>query len=70
MKNSTRNKRVAEAFYLTHDIEKYGSGFVRIRKAIEDYPTMEFRFRNAEYGSFSELSYVKQKMGSGKSEPE
>ncbi len=27
-----------EAFYLTGNIEKYGSGFIRIRKALEDYP--------------------------------
>lgn len=29
----TRNKLIAEAFYLTADIEKYGTGFTRIRKA-------------------------------------
>ena len=28
---STRNKQIAESFYLTNDIEKYGSGFIRIR---------------------------------------
>jgi hypothetical protein len=32
------NKLVAEAFCLTGSIEKYGSGFIRIRKALEDYP--------------------------------
>ena len=31
-----RNKMIAEAFYLTGDIEKYGSGFMRIRNAIAD----------------------------------
>ena len=30
------------AFYLTNDIEEYGSGFIRIRRFIADYPTMEF----------------------------
>ncbi len=33
-----RNKLIAEAFYLTGDIEKYGSGFVRVRQAIKKYP--------------------------------
>jgi ATP-dependent DNA helicase RecG len=35
-----RNKLVAEAFYLTGNIEKYGSGFIRIRKALRDYPEL------------------------------
>jgi ATP-dependent DNA helicase RecG len=38
----TRNKLVAEAFYLTNNIEKYGSGFIRIRKELEDYPGIDF----------------------------
>jgi ATP-dependent DNA helicase RecG len=58
---STRNKQIAEAFYLTHDIEKYGSGFVRIRKAIANYPTMLFGFREAESGFITEFSYIEQK---------
>ena len=37
-----RNKLVAEAFYLTNNIEKYGSGFIRIRKALQDYPEASF----------------------------
>ena len=37
-----RNKLVAEAFYLTNNIEKYGSGFIRIRKALQDYPEVHF----------------------------
>ncbi|TBR14841.1 MAG: hypothetical protein EPO43_06205 [Rugosibacter sp.] len=36
-KSSLRNKLIAEAFYLTSNIEKYGSGFIRIRKALRDY---------------------------------
>ena len=58
---STRNKQLAEAFYLTHDIEKYGSGFIRVRKAIETYPTMEFNFYAADYGCVSEFKYSEQK---------
>ncbi len=58
---STRNKLIAEAFYLTKDIEKYGSGFVRVRKQIASYPTMKFDYRNDGYGFFAEFSYTKQK---------
>lgn len=59
---STRNKLIAEAFYLTKDIEKYGSGFTRIRKEIKDYPTMEFLYENRNYGFFTELKYVEQRI--------
>ena len=34
----TRNKLVAEAFYLTGNIEKNGSGYIRIRKELQAYP--------------------------------
>ena len=37
-----RNKLIAEAFYLTRNIEKYGSGFIRIRKELEGYPDVRF----------------------------
>ena len=36
--SQTRNKLIAEAFYLTKNIEKYGSGLIRIRKELEAYP--------------------------------
>jgi predicted HTH transcriptional regulator len=58
---STRNKQLAEAFYLTHDIEKYGSGFTRIRKLITNYPTMIFSFHSRGDGFVSELHYTLQK---------
>jgi ATP-dependent DNA helicase RecG len=38
----TRNKLIAEAFYLTHNIEKYGSGFIRIRQELQAYPEVSF----------------------------
>ena len=38
----TRNKLIAEAFYLTNNIEKYGSGFIRIRKELAAYPEIKF----------------------------
>jgi ATP-dependent DNA helicase RecG len=37
-----RNKLIAEAFYLTKNIEKYGSGFIRIRKELKAYPEVKF----------------------------
>ena len=66
---STRNKLIAEAFYLTKDIEKYGSGFTRIRSMIADYPTMKFEYRNADYGFFAEFSYTEQKISTQKKCP-
>lgn len=39
----TRNKLIAEAFYLTNNIEKYGSGYIRIRKELEAYPELASR---------------------------
>lgn len=56
-----RNKLIAEAFYLTGDIEKYGSGFVRIRNEIASYPTMEFNFEEKPTGFLVTLSYTEQK---------
>jgi len=37
-----RNKLIAEAFYLTKNIEKYGSGFIRIRNELKAYPKVSF----------------------------
>jgi len=59
---STRNKLIAEAFYLTKDIEKYGSGFMRIRKEIANYPTMKFEYKLIANGFLAEFNYVKQKI--------
>lgn len=59
---STRNKLLAEAFYLTGDIEKYGSGFIRVRNEIADYYTMKFDFENQSSGFVSKLSYDIQKI--------
>ena len=40
--SSIRNKLLAEAFYLMGDIEKYGTGFIRIRQQLLDYPDTSF----------------------------
>lgn len=56
-----RNKLIAEAFYLTGDIEKYGSGFERIRDEIKAYPTMKFEFQEIGNGFLTSLKYDLQK---------
>ncbi len=54
---SARNKLIVEAFFLTGDIEKYGTGFHRIRTAIKDYPGMRFNYKEVQDGFMSELRY-------------
>ena len=61
----TRNKLIAECFYLTKDIEKYGSGYIRVREAIKEYPTMLFEYKETGDGFLASLSYKKQRIGSG-----
>ena len=60
-KSRARNKLIAEAFYLTGDIEKYGTGYIRIRKAIRSYPTMSFKYFEDGDGYTTELTYKTQK---------
>ncbi len=38
------------------DIEKYGTGFHRIRTAIKDYPETRFNYKEAQDGFMSELN--------------
>ena len=56
-----RNKLIAEAFYLTGDIEKYGSDFLRIREAISLYPTMKIDFKEIGDGFMVTVGYTEQK---------
>ncbi len=58
---NTRNKLIAEAFYLIGEIEKYGSGFLRIRREIKAYPTMKLLIANAPNGLLTTISYNQQK---------
>lgn len=60
----TRNKLIAEAFYLAGDIEKYGTGYTRIRNEIKDYPTMSFEFEEMANAWLVTLSYEKQHISS------
>lgn len=62
--SSARNKLIVEAFFLTGDIEKYGTGFHRIRTAIKNYPGMHFNYKEMQNGFASELGYT----GVGKNE--
>ena len=57
-----RNKLIAEAFYLTGDIEKYGSGFKRILNEIKQYPTMRLECKEIPNGFLVELIYTSQKI--------
>lgn len=61
-----RNKLIAEAFYLTGDIEKYGSGFLRIRKVLADYPSMTIECKEISGGLMVTIGYVKQKISTVK----
>lgn len=52
---SHRNKLLAEAFYLTGEVEKYGTGFIRIRNQLrEEFPDMELRL-DSDSGAFHVL---------------
>ncbi len=48
--SSIRNRLLAEAFFLMGDIERYGTGFVRIREALSSYSEIEFKIE--EIGDF------------------
>lgn len=52
--SSIRNKLLAEAFYLTGDIEKFGTGFVRIREYLREYP--EISISVEEMGDFFKVA--------------
>jgi ATP-dependent DNA helicase RecG len=56
-----RNKLITEAFYLTGDIEKYGSGYIRIREEIKSYPTMKFEYKESGNGYLVTISYTSPK---------
>lgn len=55
--SSLRNKLVAEAFYLTGNIEKYGSGFIRIENELKDYPQLSYEF--SEIANAMQITFFK-----------
>ncbi len=58
----SRNKLITEAFYLTKDIEKHGSGYRRIREYIKEYPSMYFDFEENSGGYLAKMGYKEQKI--------
>lgn len=58
----TQNKLIAEAFYLTGEIEKYGNRFLRIRKEVSIYPTMKLTVEEIPNGLNIMLSYTNRKV--------
>lgn len=62
-KSRLRNKLVAEAFYLTGNIEKYGSEFIRIRKAIRDYPELSLSTEEISGGIMLTFAQINQSGG-------
>ena len=54
--SSIRNKIVAEAFFLTGDIEKYGTGFIRIRKKLNELKTATYKI--SEIGDFFKVELL------------
>ena len=60
----TRNKLIAEAFYLTNNIEKYGSGFLRIRMELQAYPEVDFTVEEIGGGILVTFNQTKSVNGS------
>lgn len=66
--SQTRNKLLAEAFYLTKNIEKYGSGLIRIRKELEVYPDVSFTLEETSGGvlaTFAQATQGHEKVSGG-----
>jgi ATP-dependent DNA helicase RecG len=52
---------VAEAFYLIGEIEKYGSGLLRVEKELESYPNLSFTFDEIANGMLATFEIVIEK---------
>jgi len=59
--SSLRNKLIAEAFYLTGNIEKYGSGFIRIEEELKKYPHVSYEFK--EIANAMQITFFKKEVG-------
>ena len=53
------NKLLAEAFYLMGEVEKYGTGFIRIRAWLKEYPGLHYDLVDLE--DFTRLT-IKEKV--------
>jgi len=60
--SSLRNRLLAEAFYLSGDIEKYGTGFVRIRRMLKDHGGVSIQL--SEMGDFFRVELLRSSVGS------
>ena len=60
--SSLRNRLIAEAFYLSGDIERYGTGYIRIREYLAGYPEVQLMVE--EKGDFfkAELRLVTEQV--------
>lgn len=58
--SSLRNKLLAESFYLMGEIEKYGTGFVRIRQWLKDYP--EVGYEISEMGDYFRIEVARKEV--------
>lgn len=54
-----RDKFILDDFYLTEDIEKYGSAYKRIRNEILSYSTMKIKYKEFGCGFLLELHMEK-----------
>ena len=41
-----KNKLLVEAFYLTGDIEKYGTGYRRVNQWLKEYPNLKYELND------------------------
>lgn len=55
--SSLRNKLTAEAFYLTGNTEKYGSGFIRIENELKKYQNVSYEFK--EIANAMQITFFK-----------
>ena len=51
-----RNKLLTEIFYLTGDIEKYGTGYIRLRNWLKKYPKLQYNAK--DFGDFFKIELV------------
>ena len=65
--SSIRNKIVAEAFFLTGDIEKYGTGFIRIRKKLNELKTAAYKI--SEVGDFFRVELLDTRSNDVENDP-
>jgi len=59
-RSSLRNVLIAESFYLVKEIEKYGSGMIRIRKELKEYTEIDLEMY--EMGNFFNVVFRKRKV--------